>query len=75
MHAIRDHVEQPLGGQQGVLLSARHFQHALEAVMKASQYARAQRFLRELPMVERAPGEQQTLSEAKPVPQRTSPMV
>jgi transitional endoplasmic reticulum ATPase len=74
MQAIRDHVEQQVGGQQGVLLSTRHFQHALEAVMKASQYARAQRFLRELPLTERTAGEQQTLSEAKPVPQRISPM-
>jgi hypothetical protein len=74
MQAIRDHVEQQVGGQQGVLLSARHFQHALEAVMKASQYARAQRFLRELPLTERTAGEQQTLSETKPVPQHTSPM-
>jgi hypothetical protein len=58
-----------------VLLSAHHFRQALEAVMKASQYARAQRFLREVPMIERAPGEpQQTLSEAKPMPQRTSPL-
>jgi transitional endoplasmic reticulum ATPase len=75
MQAIRDHVEQQAGGESRVLLSARHFRHALEAVMKASQYARAQRFLREFPMAERAPTEpQQTLSEAKPVPQRTSPM-
>jgi hypothetical protein len=75
MHAIRDHVEQQGGEPQGVLLSAHHFRHAMEAVMKASQYARAQRFLREIPMVERAPGEQQqTLSEAKPMPQRISPL-
>jgi transitional endoplasmic reticulum ATPase len=75
MHAIRDHVEQQGGEPQRVLLSAHHFRHAMEAVMKASQYARAQRFLRDIPMVERAPGEQQqTLSEAKPMPQRTSPL-
>jgi transitional endoplasmic reticulum ATPase len=75
MHAIRDHVEQQEGGQQGVLLSSGHFRHALEAVMKVSQYARAQRLLRELPITERAPGEQQrTLAESKPVPQRTSPL-
>jgi transitional endoplasmic reticulum ATPase len=75
MHAIRDYVEQQGGDQPGVLLSAHHFRHAMEAVMKASQYARAQRFLRELPMAERAPGEQQQLlSEVKPVPQRTSPL-
>jgi transitional endoplasmic reticulum ATPase len=75
MQAIRDHVEQRGGEQPEVLLSARHFRHALEAVMKASQYARAQRFLRELHGAERAPGEQQqTLSEARPQPQRTSPL-
>jgi SpoVK/Ycf46/Vps4 family AAA+-type ATPase len=75
MQAIRDHVEQQGDTQHEVLLSARHFRHALEAVMKASQYARAQRLLRELPGVERAPGEQQqTLSEARPLPQRTSPL-
>jgi transitional endoplasmic reticulum ATPase len=75
MHAIRDHVEQQGGEQQGVLLSARHFGHALEAVMKASHYARAQRLLHEIPGVERTPGEhQQRLSEAKPQPQRTSPL-
>jgi hypothetical protein len=75
MHAIRDHVEQQGGAPHGVLLSAHHFQHAMVAVMKAAQYARAQRFLRDMPMVERATAEQQqTLSEAKPVPQRTSPL-
>ena len=74
MHAIRDHVEHQ-GESQGVLLSPHHFRHAMEAVMKSSQYARAQRFLREIPLVERAPGEQQqTLSEAKPMSQRTSPL-
>jgi SpoVK/Ycf46/Vps4 family AAA+-type ATPase len=75
MHAIRDYVEQQGGEQPEVRLSARHFGHALEAVMKASQFARAQRLWRELPVTERVPGEQQqTLSEAKPVPQRTSPL-
>jgi hypothetical protein len=75
MHAIRDHVEQQGGEQQGVLLSARHFGHALEAVLKASQYARTQRLLRDLPAVERTPVEhQQLLSEAKPQPQRISPL-
>jgi transitional endoplasmic reticulum ATPase len=75
MQAIRDYVEHQGGGPQGVLLSARHFRHALEAVMKASQYARAQRLLRELPMGERPPTEQQqTLSETKPVPQRIAPL-
>jgi transitional endoplasmic reticulum ATPase len=74
MHAIRDHVEQQGGEQSGVVLSVHHFRHAIEAVMKASQYARAPRFLRELPVAERAPGEQQQLlSEVKPVPERTSP--
>ncbi len=75
MQAIRDHVEQQAGEQHEVLLSARHFRHALEAVMKASQYARAQRLLREIPGAERAPGEQQqTLAEVRPMPQRTSPL-
>jgi transitional endoplasmic reticulum ATPase len=75
MHAIRDYVEQQGGELQGVLLSPQHFQPALEAVMKASQHARAQRLLRELAMVERGPVEQQqTLSETKSGPQRTSPL-
>jgi transitional endoplasmic reticulum ATPase len=75
MQAIRDHIEQAAGEQQAVLLSARHFRHALEAVMKASQYTRAQRLVREVPTAERALIEQQqTLSEAKPVPQRTAPL-
>ncbi|HSF30556.1 MAG TPA: CDC48 family AAA ATPase [Candidatus Tectomicrobia bacterium] len=75
MHAIRDYVEQQGGAQQGVLLSARHFQPAVEAVMKASQHARAQRLLRELTTAERPPvDQQQTLSEAKPGPQRTAPL-
>jgi transitional endoplasmic reticulum ATPase len=75
MHAIRDHVEQPAGEAPGVLLSARHFRHALEAVMKASQYAKAQRLLREIAGAERTPGEhQQLLSQEKPLPQRTSPL-
>ena len=75
MHAIRDHVEQQGDGGPGVLLSARHFGHALEAVLRASQYARTQRLLRDLPAMERSPGEpQQLLSEAKPQPQRTSPL-
>jgi transitional endoplasmic reticulum ATPase len=75
MHAIRDHVEQQGGESPGVLLSAHHFRHATEAVMKAAQYARAQRFLRDITIVDRPPGEQQqTLLESKPMPQRTSPM-
>jgi transitional endoplasmic reticulum ATPase len=75
MQAIRDHVEQADGEQKGVLLSARHFRRALEAVMKASQFARAQRLLREAGMAERGPiDQQQSVSEAKPIPQRTSPL-
>jgi transitional endoplasmic reticulum ATPase len=75
MQAIRDHVEQVSGAQQGLLLSARHFRRALEAVLKASQYARGQRLLREAPMAERAPMDrQQSVLEGKPVPQRTSPL-
>lgn len=75
MQAIRDHVERVDGDQKGILLSARHFRRALEAVIKASQYARAQRLLREPPVAEGAPIDQQrSVSEAKPVPQRTSPL-
>jgi transitional endoplasmic reticulum ATPase len=75
MQAIRDHVEQPDGEQKGVLLSARHFRRALEAVMKASQYARGQRLWREAPVTERDPMDrQQSVSEVKPVPQRISPL-
>jgi len=75
MLAIRDHVGQPAGQSQGVQLAARHFRQALEAVMKASQFARAQRLLREVPSVERPLNEpQQTLAEMRPPPQRTSPL-
>jgi SpoVK/Ycf46/Vps4 family AAA+-type ATPase len=74
MQAIRDHVEEAEGAQQGVLLSARHFRHALEAVMKASHYGRARRLLREASEAERASIEQQLVTEAKPVPQQTSPL-
>ena len=55
MLAIREHVERGTGeGSVGavreppLLLSARHFQQALEAVAKASQRARAQRVAREV---------------------------
>jgi transitional endoplasmic reticulum ATPase len=74
MQAIRDHVEEAGGAQQGVLLTARHFRHALEAVMKASHYGRARRLLREASEAERASIEQQLVTEAKPVPQQTSPL-
>jgi len=75
MQAIRDHVEQAGGEQQEVLLSARHFRLALEAVMKAAQYGRSQRLVREAGVAERPPMEQQQLAlEAKPVPQQTSPL-
>jgi hypothetical protein len=75
MQAIRDHVEQTGGAQQGVLLSAGHFRHALEAVMRASQYARTYRLLREASAAERTPVEQQrSISEAKPMPHQTSPL-
>jgi transitional endoplasmic reticulum ATPase len=74
MQAIRDHVEEAEGAQQGVLLRARHFRHALEAVMKASHYGRARRLLREASEAERASIEQQLVTEAKPVPQQTSPL-
>jgi transitional endoplasmic reticulum ATPase len=75
MQAIRDHVEQTGGAQQGVLLSAGHFRHALEAVMRASHYARTYRLLREASAAERPPVEQQQLvSEAKPMSHQTSPL-
>ncbi len=50
MLAIREHVGQALGGEQTLQLCARHFQQALEAVMKASQRTTAQRILRGMPM-------------------------
>jgi transitional endoplasmic reticulum ATPase len=72
MQAIRDHVEHTSGSAQAVLLAPGHFRHALEAVMKASHYTRAQRLLREVAMAEHGPVEQQqTLAEVKPTPQRT----
>jgi transitional endoplasmic reticulum ATPase len=75
MLAIREHVEQPAGQSQGVQLAAHHFQLALEAVTKASQFARAQRLLHAALHVERSLNEsQQTLVEMKPAPQRTSPL-
>jgi transitional endoplasmic reticulum ATPase len=75
MQAIRDHVEQAGGAQQGVLLSAGHFRHALEAVMRAAHYARTHRLLREASAAERTPIEQQQLVlEAKPMPHQTSPL-
>jgi transitional endoplasmic reticulum ATPase len=75
MQAIRDHVEQAGGAQQGVLLSAGHFRHALEAVMRTSYYARTYRLLREASVAERTPVEQQqSISEAKPMPHQTSPL-
>ena len=75
MLAIREHVEQPTGQSQGVQLAARHFQQALEAVMKASQFARGQRFLREIPSAERPVQEpQQMLTEPRPPQQRSSPL-
>jgi transitional endoplasmic reticulum ATPase len=75
MQAIRDHVEQSEGGQAGVLLAARHFQHALQDVVKAAQYARAQRLARDIQVIERlAVEQQQRLSEEKPTPQRTAPL-
>jgi transitional endoplasmic reticulum ATPase len=75
MQAIRDHLEQGGGEQTGLVLSARHFRQALEAVMKASQYARAHRLVREVAVAERPPLEQQqSVSEAKPAPQRIAPL-
>jgi transitional endoplasmic reticulum ATPase len=75
MLAIRDHVEQPAGQSQAVQLAAHHFQQAVVAVTKASQFARAQRLLHTALNVERSLNEsQQTLVEMKPAPQRTSPL-
>jgi SpoVK/Ycf46/Vps4 family AAA+-type ATPase len=75
MQAIRDHVQQSSGEPQGVVLSARHFQHALEAVIKASQYARALRLAREGLGPERTAFEQQrSVIEAQPTPQRSTPL-
>lgn len=75
MHAIRDHVEQTGGERQGVLLSAQHFRQALEAVVKASQYARALRHMREGHGFERSAFEQQqSVIEAQPTPQRSAPL-
>jgi transitional endoplasmic reticulum ATPase len=75
MQAIRDHVEQAGGARQGVLLSAGHFRYALEAVIRASRYARTYRLLREAAAAERTPAEQQqSISEANPVPHQTSPL-
>jgi transitional endoplasmic reticulum ATPase len=75
MLAIREHVEQPAGQSPGVQLAGRHFRQALEAVIKASQLARAQRLWREVQSPERPVNEpQQMLTEMKPPPQRTSPL-
>jgi len=75
MLAIRDHVEREGEATTAVQIAARHFQQALEAVMRSSQYARAQRLLRELPAFEQPPTEQQqTTSSEKPAPQRPVPL-
>jgi transitional endoplasmic reticulum ATPase len=75
MQAIRDHVEQTGGERQGVLLSARHFRQALEAVVKALQYTRALRQGREGLGPERLVFEQQrAVIEAQATPQRSVPL-
>jgi transitional endoplasmic reticulum ATPase len=75
MQAIRDHVEQTGGERQGVLLSARHFRQALEAVVKALQYTRALRQGREGLGPERLVFEQQrAVIEAQATPQRSAPL-
>lgn len=75
MLAIRDHVEREGEATTAVQIAARHFQQALEAVMRSSQYARAQRLLREMPAFEQPPTEQQqTTSSEKPAPQRPVPL-
>ncbi len=75
MLAIRDHVEREGEATTAVQIAARHFQQALEAVMRSSQYARAQRLLREMPAFEQpATEQQQTTSSEKPAPQRPVPL-
>ncbi|HXH11744.1 MAG TPA: CDC48 family AAA ATPase [Alphaproteobacteria bacterium] len=75
MLAIRDHVERGGEATTAVQIAARHFQQALEAVMRSSQYARAQRLLREMPAFEQPPTEQQqTTASEKPAPQRPVPL-
>lgn len=75
MLAIRDYVEREGEAAKAVQIAAHHFQQALEAVMRSSQYARAQRLLREMPAFERPPTEQQqTTASEKPAPQRPVPL-
>ncbi len=75
MLAVREHVEQEAGGEKALQLSAHHFRQALAAMVKASQFTRGQRLLREGPSAERPSVEQrQTMSEVKPQPQRTTPL-
>jgi len=75
MLAIRDHVEREGEAAKAVQIAAHHFQQALEAVMRSSQYARAQRLLREMPAFEQpATEQQQTTSSEKPAPQRPVPL-
>lgn len=75
MQAIRDHIDQASGENQGVLLLAHHFRQALEAVVKASQYTRALRQGREGLGSERIPFEQQrSVLEAQPTPRPTLPL-
>jgi transitional endoplasmic reticulum ATPase len=75
MLAIREHVEDQGGEAKAMQIAARHFRHALEAVMKSFHYAKAQRLLREIPNLDRVPTEQQqTTSSEKASPQRPVPM-
>ena len=75
MLAVREHVEQEAGGEKALQLSAHHFRQALAAMVKASQFTRGQRLLREGLSAERPSVEQrQTMSEVKPQPQRTTPL-
>jgi transitional endoplasmic reticulum ATPase len=75
MLAIRDYVEHQGGEAQAMQIAARHFRHALEAVMHSFQYAKAQRLLRDIPNFERLVTEQQhTTSSEKAAPQSPVPM-
>ena len=75
MLAVREHVEQEASGEKALQLSAHHFRQALAAMVKASQFTRGQRLLREGLSAERPSVEQrQTMSEVKPQPQRTTPL-
>lgn len=75
MLAIRDHVERREGEATAMQIAARHFRQALEAVVKSSQAAKAQRPLLAMPRLERPPAEQQrTTAGERPSPPQPVPM-